>query len=79
MTEPEVIAAAEMAAKLIASVWENGDIAPTDSGHYVYYSTERGYLTSNDLRIIADELDRANKPLDDSITAYFEGSKCERE
>lgn len=63
----------QKAEKLISIVMNSGDIAPTDSGHYVYFAGDRGYLTADEMRIIADELDRLNKPLDDSIAEYFRG------
>lgn len=45
----------------------HSEIITVESGHKVWWSNEDGYLTSNDLRIMADYLDELNKDWDEQI------------
>jgi hypothetical protein len=58
--------------KLIKHIDDAGDFVVSDDG-YIYFFPEKsnGYLSAHQLRFIADELDKRNKPWDDSITEYF--------
>ena len=58
--------------RFINSLDEAGDFVFNDDG-YIYYCPEKsnGYLSAHQLRFIADELDKRNKPWDDSIAKYF--------
>jgi hypothetical protein len=42
-------------------------------GHYYFWDNPKvsGSWSSYPLRLIADELDKVNKPFDDSVKAYF--------
>ena len=73
MTCPAIERFKEAEKQFIEKVKAEGDIATTDSGHYAYFAGNNGYLTAYNLRVIADELDRLNSPLDDSIAEYFRG------
>lgn len=53
-------------------VHERGDIIQTDDGFYNFWPVKnRGYLTAQNLRSIADELDRLNEPLKVELEKYF--------
>ena len=56
----------EERSRIIASCDEHGDICPLEDG-FQYYWTNRGALTADNLRTIADELDRRNKDWQDLI------------
>jgi len=46
----------------------------TDVSGYIYWwphESTGGFLSSHQLRAIADELDRRNKPFDDEVQAFF--------
>lgn len=51
------------------------DFVPGDDGYLMWWPDgfNRGGLSSESLRIIADELDIRNKPWDDELTRYFKG------
>jgi hypothetical protein len=52
------------------------DFIAGDDGYYMYWpTTNLGAYTAHNLRIIADELDRKNKPWDDQVQAYFSEPK----
>jgi hypothetical protein len=58
--------------KLIKIIDDAGDFVFNDDGYIYYFPKElNGYLSSHQLRFIADELDKRNKPWDDSIAEYF--------
>lgn len=48
------------------------DIAPMECGYYHYFPSEGGGLSANDLRIIADHLDKMNEGWDNDVRAYFD-------
>jgi hypothetical protein len=50
---------------IIDRVVANGDLMQVESGDWVYWPSNltRGYLTSYQMRIIANELDFRNKPI----------------
>ena len=51
--------------KLIKKVDEHKDIVMGDDGYYVFWPIRNnGALNANDLRIIADELDKRNEDWD---------------
>jgi len=52
---------------LLAKVNNRGDILAGDDGYLIYWPSGGGALSAAMLRVIADELDRRNKPWDDII------------
>jgi hypothetical protein len=46
-----------------------------DGSYYFWDRSDLGSWSSYSLRLIADELDKVNKPFDDSVKAYFEAEK----
>lgn len=60
--------------KLIEVIDQNKDIIAGDDGFYIFWPTRisSGALTAQDLRIIADELDRRNAPWQSQLEKYFE-------
>ncbi len=59
------------AKRIIEMVHQRGEIAPLDDGFQRWWPSNHGAISSDDLRIIADELDRLNEPLAKSIELYF--------
>ena len=58
--------------KVLLSVKEQKEIIADVSGFYYYWPKgNKGMFCSASLRVIADELDRINEPLDKEIEAYF--------
>jgi len=55
---------------IIARIPESAFVTDVD-GFIVFWSARRGGLSANDLRAIADELDRRNAPWAAQIEAYF--------
>lgn len=54
------------------------DIIRNDDGYYVFYPKKTGgYYEPHQLRIIADYLDKINKPWDDHIDKHFDSFKDE--
>ncbi len=54
--------------KLINKVDEHKDIVMGDDGYYVFWPIRNhGALLANDLRIIADELDKRNEDWDNIV------------
>ena len=48
------------------------DIITNDDGYKIFFPTDTmGYLTSFDLRIIADYIDELNKDWDTEVQSYF--------
>ncbi len=48
------------------------DFIPLEDGYYYYWPhSGKGAFSADNLRAIADELDRKNKPWDDQVQAYF--------
>jgi hypothetical protein len=48
------------------------DFIPLEDGYYYYWPRPgKGGFSADNLRAIADELDRKNKPWDDQVQAYF--------
>jgi hypothetical protein len=61
------------AEKIIKIIEERNEFITCMDG-YIYYwpnGFPYGHLSSAQLRIIADELDRRNKPWDDKVNEYF--------
>lgn len=59
--------------QFIRRVTERGDILCGDDGYYVYWPTGNGgSLSSHNLRVIADELDRRNAKHDRQVKEYFD-------
>lgn len=60
------------AARIVRITDERGEFIPLEDGYLRYApSAEHGVLSAWELRVLADELDRRNKPHDDEITEYF--------
>lgn len=57
--------------RILEAVYKNYDICVMDDGFYYYWGKD-GALSSLDLRIIADELDKKNEKWKQSIKDYFE-------
>ena len=53
------------------------DIVPCEDGYYRFFTSDGG-LNAEDLRIIADELDRRNKPLKEEYEEYLRNVLIER-
>ena len=51
---------------------KRGEFARLEDGYYHYFPEGNGGISSDILRILADELDRMNKPWDDEIQQFFE-------
>lgn len=47
------------------------DIAPMECGYYHYFPSNGGGLSANDLRIIADHLDKMNESWDNDVDEFF--------
>ncbi len=58
-------------AKIIEAIYARGQVFPADDGYVVFW-TDNGFITAEELRIIADELDRANKPWDEQVRSELE-------
>jgi hypothetical protein len=69
----------ETKARIIKMAWDRNDIFPDDSGYYVYDPSAQGYFPAWALRVLADELDRANADWDKQINDYFAGVPDEPE
>lgn len=52
---------------MIANCDKYNEIGPLDDGFQYFWIKNRGALSANDLRIIADELDRRNKDWQEQI------------
>lgn len=59
------------AADLIESCDDRGDIVSLDDGFKYYWVSNRGALSAESLRVIADELDRRNADWKQSIEEHF--------
>ena len=57
--------------KILDAAYKYGDISPSDDGFQYYWGTQRGALSAESLRVIADELDRLNGPWEQQINEYF--------
>lgn len=57
---------------LIKKIEERDEFSILEDGYIYYFPSNNGALQSNELRIIADELDNRNKPWDDEITKMLE-------
>jgi hypothetical protein len=58
--------------RLISKLKQDNDIVMADDGFYCYWPDgAKGFLTSNNLRIIADYLDEENKLWQNNIDNYF--------
>jgi len=71
----KVVKMNQEAQKIIQRVDEAGDIFPLEDGFYYYGSSGGGALSSWNLRVIADELDKRNKDWDDQLNEHFEKEK----
>jgi len=61
-------------AKFLAEVHKYADITTGEDGFYAYWASDAaGYLTAQQLRWAADEVDRLNAPLEKSLGEYLEG------
>jgi len=58
-------------AKIIEAIYARGQVFPADDGYVVFW-IDNGFITAEELRIIADELDRANKPWDEQVRSELE-------
>jgi hypothetical protein len=64
--------------KLIDIIQERKEVIAGDDGFYCYWpEPSRGFLSSDDLRIIADYLDEINKPWQKQIDRYFNEQRAE--
>lgn len=63
--------------KLLRSCEEYSEFGPCDDGYQYFWIENRGCLSAEDLRIIADELDRRNKDWDEQLSEYFKNSSIE--
>lgn len=60
---------------IIQKVQEAGEFVYGDDGFLYYEPKQQGRLSENDLRIIADELDKRNLPIQDELNYYFEAGR----
>lgn len=68
------MSAEEDKAQFLSDVYRYDDITTGGGTFYAYYSGDtKGYLTAQQLRWLADEVDRLNAPLDKSLGEYLEG------
>jgi hypothetical protein len=58
-------------ADIIKMVDKRGEFVYLDDGFLYYEPKGAGVLSSNDLRTLADELDKRNKAWSDQINEYF--------
>lgn len=58
---------------VVEKAHEYGDIEPLDDGYQYFWVKDRGAFSANDLRLIADELDRLNENWNGDIDCYFAG------
>lgn len=56
---------------LITTIDQNKELVTGDDGFVYYWPNKNGALSSHDLRIIADELDKRNAGWEAEINAYF--------
>ena len=64
---------------VIAKCYEYDEIVPLEDGYQYFWIKNRGALSANVLRIIADELDRRNKKWDEQVQREFsKGEKMAR-
>ncbi len=52
---------------IIAAIDKAGDFGPLDDGYIRFWIKDKGCLSSYDLRVIADELDRRNEQWDRQV------------
>lgn len=64
------------ATEIIEKIDAEGDFVTGDDGYVFFWPTGVGGLSPWVLRVIADEIDRRNAPLDKSIKKYFKEHKC---
>lgn len=57
--------------RVLTMLEERKEIVAGDDGFYYYWPEGHGALSSADLRIIADELERRNAPLEAELEEYF--------
>jgi len=58
--------------RLIDIIEERQEVIVGDDGFYYYWPEQnRGFLSSDDLRIIADYIDEINEPWQKNIDEYF--------
>ena len=60
--------------RIIAKCDDRGDIGVMDDGFYHFWPDTGGSMSSDCLRVIADELDRRNETWVKSIDEYFKGN-----
>lgn len=59
--------------RVLELAYDRNEFSPSDDGYfYWWHSAGGGCISANDLRILADELDRLNAGWDAEITEYFE-------
>lgn len=59
--------------RVIQMIDDRAEFGPLDDGFIYYFPNNGGGLQSHELRWIADELDKRNKPLEEDISKYFAG------
>ena len=64
------------AKELIEQLNEFNEIILLDDGFYCFWPQEPGAFSSWQLRIIADELDRLNKPINDELDKLFKDAEA---
>jgi hypothetical protein len=66
--------------KVLFNKKEIGTFELDVDGYYHFWDNPKvsGSWSSYPLRLIADELDKVNKPFDDSVKAYFEAEKLDK-
>lgn len=59
--------------RVIRMAHERKEFGPLEDGFFYWFPAGAGGLTSGGLRVLADELDRMNKPWEATVNSYFEG------
>jgi hypothetical protein len=57
--------------RFIESVEAGGHFVTLEDGFFYYWADGKGGISPHQLRWLADELDRRNKPLQESLDRYF--------
>lgn len=64
-----------MTDRIIELADERKEFVALEDGYSYYWPKEGGALSTNDLRVLADELDRRNAPWDKVVKDYFKDTK----